>query len=151
LDRLGRRALLHRRRGVPDGSALLRGWAVGAASCRDSAAVRRCRLGRRGWSSGGYPRSGGEACCSARLDWPGVPVAAQTNAAEARSCRRRRDCCLPAATEDPASATGGERLLGHRVARPVADRPAAVGEPRDVPPPGAWVPPACPALRPEAR
>lgn len=111
--------------------------------------VRRCRVGRRGWSSGGYPRPGGEACCSARLDSRGVRVVAPTNEA-ARSCRRRRDCCLPAATAGPASVTGGEWLRDHRAALPAADRPADVGEPPDVPPPGARVPPAC-STRPRAR
>ncbi len=111
--------------------------------------VRRCRGGRCGWSSGGYPRPGGEACCSARLDSRGVRVAARTNAA-ARNCRRRRDCCLPAVTAVPASATGGEWRLDHRAGLPAADRPADVGEPPDVRPPGAWVPPAC-STRPGAR
>ena len=140
-DHQGRRARLHRRRDAPDDSDLFPGWAAGAASCRDSAAVRRCLVGRCGSCSGGYLRLGGEACCWVQVDSRVVLVAVPTNAA-ARNCRRRRDCCLPAGTSDPASATADGRLLNPRAVHPAADRPAAVEEPLDVPPPGAQVPPA---------
>jgi hypothetical protein len=137
----GRRERLPPRWGALDGLDLFRGWAAGAASCRDSVAVRRCRVGRCGSGLGGYSHLGGEACCWARLDSRAVRVVAPTNAA-ALSCRRRRDCCLPAVTADPASATGDDRPQDPQAVHPGADRRAAVGGPLDVAPPGAGVPPA---------